>query len=146
MISRYERFSSAVFCIYRDIQKIQRVEMERHGLKGSHALCLLTLNRHPEGITAAHLCEICDKDKAAISRTLSELEHKGLVQREEPHVYRAALKLTEEGRETAGQVEQRAQLAVRKATEGLTETQGEALYEALDCLAGNLQKICKDGL
>ena len=48
--------------------------MEKYGLKGPHAQCLLAMRRNPQGITASQLCTICDKDKAAISRTVAELE------------------------------------------------------------------------
>ena len=99
MISRYEIISASVSSIYHDIQKIQRTEMAKYGLKGPHAQCLLAMSRYPEGITAARLCEICEKDKAAISRTLTELEQAGMVSRQTNNGsrYRASLTLTEQG-------------------------------------------------
>ena len=81
MVSRFEHFSSSISCIYRYIQKIERIEMEKYGLKGPYAQCLLAMRRYPEGITAARLCEVCDKDKAAVSRMVAELEEKGLITR-----------------------------------------------------------------
>ena len=74
MVSRFEHFSASISCIYRYIQRIERTEMEKYGLKGPHAQCLLAMKKHPEGITAARLCEVCEKDKAAVSRILAELE------------------------------------------------------------------------
>ena len=85
MVSRFEHFSSSIFCIYRYIQRIERKEMESYGLKGPHAQCLLTLNRFPQGVTATRLCELCDRDKAAVSRMVSELEDKGMVLRSTPN-------------------------------------------------------------
>ena len=82
MVSRYELFSSAISSIYHDIQRIERTEMARFGLKGPHAQCLVALNRYPEGITAARLCEVCEKDKAAVSRIIAELEEEGMVTRD----------------------------------------------------------------
>ncbi len=122
--------------------------MAKYGLKGAHALCLLAMSRYPEGITASHLCEICDKDKAAISRTLGELEREGLVRRDVTNGsgYRAALTLTDLGQEAACCVEDRAKCAVNAAGDGLTDAQREALYEALDLLAANLHEICQVGL
>ena len=58
MITRFEHFSSSISCIYRYIQRIERTEMEKYGLKGPHAQCLLAMRRYPEGITAARLCEV----------------------------------------------------------------------------------------
>lgn len=148
MISKYELFSSSVSCLYRDIQKIERNEMAKFGLKGPHAQCLLALSRYPEGITAAKLCEICEKDKAAISRSVAELEERGLLMRIERNGlrYRAVLKLTEEGRNAAGVVNEKARQAVEQAGEGLNDAQREVFYKVLTLIADNLHAICKDGL
>lgn len=148
MISRFEHFSSSILCIYRYIQKIERVEMEKYGLKGPHAQCLLTMKRYPDGITAARLCEACEKDKAAVSRMVAELEEKGLLVRDAVGGirYRALLKLTELGQAAADHVEQRARLAVEEASTGMTDQQRVTMYAALDLIADNLQVICATGL
>ena len=82
MLKRFEQFTSAIAAISRDVQRIERDEMEKHGLRGAFAQYLLALSRHPEGITAAGLCEVCDKDKAAVSRIVSEMDAKELILRE----------------------------------------------------------------
>lgn len=148
MVSRFEHFSASITCISRYIQKLERIEMEKYGLKGPHAQCLLAMARYPEGITAARLCEVCDKDKAAISRMVTELEEKGMVLRnlENGNRYRALLQLTELGEAAAEHVEQRARRAVEEAGSGMTEEQRIAMYGALDLIAGNLQQICAKGL
>lgn len=148
MVSRFEHFSASISCIYRYIQRIERTEMEKYGLKGPHAQCLLAMRRYPEGITAARLCEVCDKDKAAISRMMTELEEKGMVSRgdEKGNRYRMQLRLTALGEEAADHVEQRAKLAVEEAGSGMTEEQRATLYAVLDLIAGNLQTICAEGL
>ena len=148
MVSRFELFATSISCIYHYIQKIERVEMEHYGLKGPHAQCLLAMGRYPEGITAARLCEACDKDKAAISRTVAELEQEGMIQRDmkDGNRYRAQLILTEQGKTAAGQVEERVKLAVEKAGDGMTDEQRSILYEVLGMIAGHLQTICEEGL
>ena len=148
MITKYELFSSSVSCLYHDIQKIERVEMANFGLKGPHAQVLLAMNRYPEGITSAKLCEVCEKDKAAISRSVSELEQAGLLRRTERNGirYRALLVLTEQGVAAAQAVSDRARQAVEQAGEGLTDAQREVFYSVLALIAGNLHAICKDGL
>ena len=148
MISKYELFSSSVSCLYHDIQKIERVEMANFGLKGPHAQVLLAMSRYPEGITSARLCEICEKDKAAISRSVAELEQAGLLKRTERNGirYRALLLLTEQGITAAQAVSDRARQAVEQAGEGLTDAQREVFYQVLALIAGNLHTICKDGL
>lgn len=148
MLSRFEHFSSSISCIYRYIQKIERIEMEKFGLKGPHVQCLLAMDRHPEGITAAQLCAVCDKDKAAISRTVAELEQEGMVLRETPNGsrYRALLRLSQRGIAAAAQLNDRVVLAVEKAGEGLSDEQRAVFYSVLELIAGNLQNICAEGL
>lgn len=148
MVSRFEQFSSSISCIYRYIQKIERAEMEQYGLKGPHAQCLLAMSRYPEGITAARLCEVCDKDKAAVSRMVAELEEKGMISRntENGVRYRARLRLTALGETAANHVEHRARLAVEEAGAGMTQKQRETLYAVLELIAGNLQAMCTQGL
>ena len=148
MENRYELISGSVSSMYHDIQKIERVEMAKYGLKGPHAQCLLVMNKHPQGITAARLCEACEKDKAAVSRTLAELEEAGMVIRENRNGsrYRSALLLTEQGKAAAAAVVEKARLAVELAGTGFGEEEREVFYRVLAIIAGNLHRLCRDGL
>ena len=70
MKSRYEQFASSISAIYHAIQRIERNEMVHFGSRGVYAQYLAALHSHPEGLTAAQLCQLCEEDKAAISRTV----------------------------------------------------------------------------
>ncbi len=148
VIGRFEQFTAAVFAINRCVQKIERIEMGKFGLKGPHAQCLVAMSHYPDGITVTQLRDTCDKDKAAISRTVSDLETAGLVERrcDNGKRYRAMLVLTEQGKNAAEQVKKRAGYAVEKAGDGLTDVQRATMYAALEQIAENLQTICVDGL
>lgn len=148
MVSRFEQFTAAIFSINRCIQKIERVEMAKFGLKGPQAQCLLAMSRYPEGITSSQLRTVCDKDKAAISRTIADLEQQGMVQRitNNGNRYRAMLVLTPRGLSAAEYVQERARFAVDKASEGMDDEQRAVLYRCLGLIAGNLQAICAEGL
>ncbi|MBQ9147945.1 MAG: winged helix-turn-helix transcriptional regulator [Oscillospiraceae bacterium] len=148
MVSRFEQFCSSVACIYRNIQKIERIEMAKYGLKGPHAQVLLAMSRHPDGVTSGELVKLCDKDKAAISRTVAELEREGMVTRagKNGNLYRAVLTLTDRGRDAAGHVAERAKCAVEAAGNGLTDEQRKTFYAALDLIASHLQTIGEEGL
>ena len=148
MVSKYEHFSLSVSRIYHDIQKIERTQMERFGLKGPHAQTLLALHRHPEGVTSVQLCEICAKDKAAVSRTIAELEEYGMVCRQQFHgsAYRALLKLTPKGEAAAREVSARAVMAVEQAGKGLDDECRDVFYQVLARIADNLHTICKNGI
>lgn len=145
MVERFERFSVAIADISRYWHKIAAEEMEKHGLKGSHSIYLTTLYRCPEGITATRLCELCGRDKAEVSRTVSVMEKKGLIRREGSS-YRALLTLTAKGTEAAEHVRSRAALAVELAGKGLTEEQRATFYYALELINRNLQQLSEAGL
>ncbi len=148
MIDRFEQLTSSVFSVYQSILKIQRTEMAKYGLKGAHVQCILNLSSHPEGITVTQLSKLVEKDKAAISRDLAELEAKGLVEPSDKTSgsYRAKLRLTEAGEKAACFVRERVALAVQKAGEGLSDADREVFYPAFVLIASNLQNICRDGL
>jgi DNA-binding MarR family transcriptional regulator len=148
MIRRFEQFSSAFSSIYRCVQKIEREEMEKHGLKGAFAQYLMALHRCPEGMTAAQLCEVCDMNKAAVSRAISEMEECGLVCRkgEGDSTYRALVFLTAHGAEIVQFVCARAIVAVERGGEGISEEDRRTFYMALNRIATNLQRVCQEGL
>lgn len=148
MVDRFEQFCTAISSIQRCIQKIERVEMAKYGLKGPHAQCMIAMVRYPEGVTAARLCEICDKDKAAISRTVSELEQAGMVLRHDPDGkrYRSVLRLSEKGQEIAASVNDLVLVAVSKASEGYDKETQQTFVRVLGLIAGNLNTICREGL
>ena len=148
MESRYELLGGSIAVIYHDIQKIERMEMAKYNLKGPYAQCLLALKRHPDGITASKLCEVCEKDKAAVSRIVAELEATGMVARENRNGsrYRAKLFLTERGNEVAGTVVEKARQAVELAGVGFSEEEREIFYRVLSIITGNLHKLCQSGL
>ena len=147
MVTRFEQFTASVASIHRSIQKIERVEMAKYGLKGPHAQVLLAMSRFPEGVTSGELVKLCDKDKAAISRVVTEMERKGLVERGAAgSTYRAPVKLTEKGVEAANFVRTRAGAAVEAASRGLADEDRVVLYKALELIASNLQTLCKQGI
>lgn len=148
MISRFELFCGAINSISRCIMKIERVEMAKLGLKGPHATCLLAMARHPEGITAAQLCETCEKDKAAISRTIAELEQTGMVIRTDPDGkrYRSVLRLTEKGSQVAQKVNDLVYQAVKQASDGYSAQERQTFVNVLGMIAGNLQNLCRESL
>ena len=146
MVSRFEQFAASISAVYHYIQKIERTEMANFGMKGPHAQYLIAMVRYPQGITAAQLGKICDKDKAAVSRAVAELEKEGLVRRLDARTYRTPLMLTEKGSAAAAIVNRKAAQAVEAAGHGLTDENRRIFYEALDLIASNLHRISTEGI
>lgn len=148
MVDRFERFSLAISEISGHWHKIAGDEMKKYGLKASHSIYLVTMYRYPGGVTAPQLCELCFKDKADVSRMMSIMEKKGLVEKEGIHQnrYGGVFKLTGLGREAAEHVRRRASLAVEIAGRDLTDEKRAIFYEALEQIASRLREIRKEGL
>ena len=148
MIDRFEQFVSYISAIHRDIQRIEREEMEKLGLKGAYAQYLVAMHRYPEGITAADLCEVCDKDKAAVSRAVTEMEKHGLLSKlcGYENQYRALLRLTEKGRHAAEYVCRKAVCAVQIAATEVDDEARAVMYRSLRSVASRVQLITKEGL
>ena len=149
MTSRFEQFTMVISGINRYIQKLERNEMIKRGYKGAFAQYLAVLKRFEDGLTSTELCEVCDKDKAAVSRIIAEMEEKGLVSREHKNIrtYRSKIVLTEKGRNTADYVAERAKAAISAVSDGVMDgNQREVFYSTLDVLYKNLQKVSREGI
>ena len=148
MVGRFEIFTLGLSEITSSWNKIASDELKPFGLKGTYVIYLIALYKHPEGLTAANLSEMCNRDKAEVSRSIAALEKKELVKRENTTIngYRAKITLTQQGRTSTAAIRERVKLAVEKGGEGLTEEQRESFYTALEIICANLKKISKEGL
>lgn len=148
MFERFEKFSFIIASINRSLHKIAAEEMVSYGLKGSFAFYLAAMHSRPEGVTAAQLSELCERDKAAVSRVLSEMESMGLIKREgaAEKNYRTLIVLTDEGRKAADYVVRRATLAVEEAGCGLTDENRAIFYQSIELIASNLVRIADNGM
>ena len=147
MLTRFEQFCSIISTIYRDVQRLGREVMIQYGYKGAFAQYLVVLCQNPEGLSASQLSELCDKDKAAVSRVVAEMQEKGLIHREcgECSVYKSKIKLTEEGQRIACSVCQSVHETVAAVAGELTEEERDAFYRSLGLIHGKLDSLIKDG-
>ncbi len=115
-MDRFEAFTGSILELNRYLQKLKEIEMRPYGLRAGHVMCLYYLGKNPQGLTATELTEVCREDKAAVSRSLSQLIQKDLVCGDFPEHKRAL---------TSGSL-------------GLTQLQKENLYAAMDIIIKNL--------
>ena len=76
MQQRFETFTVLISGINRNIRRIKTEEMEEFDLKSHHVSCIYYLYMQ-DGLTARELCDLCEEDKANISRALDFLEKQG---------------------------------------------------------------------
>lgn len=141
MFNRFEQFTTAISQIYKSVQKIKTNEVNSYGLKANHVMILFQLKKHEAGLTPSMLCELCDVDKAAISRAVKELIGKGFIRNSDSdgRKYRVPLILTDEGEEAALHIEQAIKHAVEVGGAGLTDRQRAEFYHSLLLIARNLE-------
>ena len=144
MKQRFETFVTAISSISRSLQRLKSMEMADLGLKGTHVMCLYQLQQHEEGLTSSQLCQLCDEDKAAISRTVSEL--KGLelicIPEETEKRYRKRILLTDQGRQVTARMDRKIVDAVTAATQGYSQQEREIFIRVLLRVDENLQGAC----
>ena len=143
-MSRFEQFTVSIFSIAHYWNKIATEEMREHGLKGTYALYLLTLYSEEDGITAAQLCEVTQRDKADVSRAVSVFQEKGFVEAYGENRYRAPIKLTAKGKMIAANIRKKADSALKSAGEGLSDEMRRNMYKALDIISANLREMCDE--
>ncbi len=147
MIDRFEGFVRIIYDLHKSIEKIKKGKMKEFGLSGNHVMCLFYLAQYPEGLTASQLCQMISVDKAATSRTLSELVEKGYVyypNMEGQKKYRIAVALTEKGVELTGKIEDIICKMVEEARSGLNEEETNSMYRALNKVSANLERLVKN--
>ena len=142
MEERFETFTVLIARINRGIKRIKAEEMAEFGLKGPHVSCLYYLSCCGE-MTAAELCERCDEDKAAISRSLDDLEKNGYITCASGagKRYKSPLRLTEKGKTVGRAISEKIIRIVDAASEGLSEEERRTMYRALSLISGNLENI-----
>lgn len=139
MQQRFETFTVLIAKISRSIRRIKAEEMSEFHLKGPHVSCLYYLTQLGP-LTAGQLCDRCEEDKAAVSRSLEYLEQNGYVTRPDKR-YRSPLTLTEKGQETGRAIAGKIDRLVEAASEGLTPEQRQVMYDALTCISGHLERL-----
>ena len=139
MIQRFDAFVSGITSCYKYIQRIKSMEMTEFGLKGTHVMCLYYLRQNPAGLTASQLCGLCAEDKAAISRTVSELRSRGYITTLSEKAYRAMLTLTAAGQEVARKFDKLIEGWVTAGGDGLTDEERTDFYKSLAIIAENLR-------
>ena len=106
---------------------------------------MVTILSHDGVLTAANLCELCGRDKADVSRSVSAMESMGLLRRTGDNPYRARLKLTDNGRAAALSIREIAAGIFDRVGGELTPENREIFYKTLATVSFNLEEYCKKG-
>lgn len=145
MENRFEVFTTQISKISRYIRKIKSIEMSKFNLKTTHVSCLYYLYKSKDNMTAKELCDICDEDKSAISRSIDYLEKNEYIMctSKTEKRYKSPLFLTEKGKTVGIEIAKKIDNFLNEASEGISEENRDNLYKSLSVISNNLQKICE---
>ena len=143
---RFNRFCSLLCGATKSIQKLKSKYMTHYGLTSAHTMCIRYLDASPDGLTRMELAEMCDIDKAQISRTVNELCAKGyLTETEnESNNYRKRLKLTPMGKDTADKINKAVAEIHSFVSDDLSEEQLMNFYSTFDLICLRLRQAEED--
>ena len=145
MENRYELFTGLITKINRLIKRIKTDAMAEFELKVPHTSCLFYL--YTDGsLNATQLCERCESDKGAMSRTLDFLEKEGYITFDKcgARKYKNPVKLTEKGVLVGEKLSEKIDNVLMRAGEGLADDDRVKLYAGLALISDNLQGICDE--
>lgn len=140
----YSIFTLLIAKCNRCIRKLKQEEMGNFSLKGPHVSCLYYLYKNGGPLTLKELCDVCDEDKAQISRALDSLEKDGYIRCDSKTEkrYKSPLFLTDKGLEVSADIVKKIDSIVESAGEGVTEENRVIFYKTLMTISDNLQKMC----
>ena len=146
MKERFKTFTVLIAKISRNIKKIKNQEMAEYGLRSVHVTCLYYLYSQ-EALTATELCELCEEDKATISRSLDFLEENGYIVCEtmQSKRYKAPLLLTEKGAEVGKKITDKINFVLDEICIDMTEEQRVEFYRGLAIISDSLE-LCTKGI
>jgi DNA-binding MarR family transcriptional regulator len=144
ILERFETFTVLVAKINRNIRRIKSEEMAEFNLKSPHVSCLYYLYK-AEALTAKELSDMCDEDKAAISRSILHLEKSGYLvcDSQAKKRYKAPLLLTEEGRAVASRIAEKIDGVLDYVGGFMDQKERLEFYQTLSRISDNIQKFCE---
>ena len=142
MLARFETFTVLINRISRNIRRIKNQEMAEYELRSPHISCLYYLYVS-DGLTASELCELCEEDKATISRSLDFLEKNGYITREPKgeRRYKSPLLLTEQGALVAEKIAVKINRVLDELSLGLSDAERASFYRSLAIISEKLEEL-----
>ena len=142
MNERFETFTVLMTKISRNIRKIKAGVMSEFDLKSAHVSCVYYLYKSG-AMTATELCEACEEDKAAVSRSIDYLEKNGYIicDSETAKRYKTPLRLTEKGNAIGKRLTDRVDSVLDEVGKTMGDEMRKTMYEGLNIVCNDLQNI-----
>lgn len=139
MQNRYEVFTTLINSINRSIRRIKNDAMKDYNLKSHHVSCLYYLYKKGS-LTPTELTDLCDEDKAAISRSLDFLEkNEYIIRPKNKKHYNCKIILTEKGNEIGEYITKKIDSILYNVDELILEENRAIFYETLMLIENSLK-------
>ncbi|MBO5068153.1 MAG: hypothetical protein J6C62_07115 [Clostridia bacterium] len=137
----FKTFSIYISTINRNIRRLKTEIMAKYDLKCPHVSSFYYL--YTDGpLTAKELCDLCQEDKGALSRSIDYLEKEGFIENvQKGRKYKVPLSLTEKGKVIGKYLVGKIDEYFNKASVGLSEADRVALFKGLAIVSENLESI-----
>ena len=136
----FKAFTVMVRKINRDIKRLKTEIMAEFNLKCPHVSSFYYL--YASGpMTAKELCEACQEDKGALSRSIDYLEKEGFIESIDKKKYKKPLVLTEKGRMIGKRLAEKIDALFLEASSDLSEEERTMLFEGLFKVSDRLEKL-----
>jgi DNA-binding MarR family transcriptional regulator len=102
---RLDEFMTLIVGASRSVTKLKSKYMASFGLGSTHTMCIRKLYASENGLTRTQISEICELDKAQVSRIINELAQKGYaVEGPGKSNYKRRVVLTDDGKRIAAEI------------------------------------------
>ena len=145
MLERFNYFSSEVFAIVKNWQKIASQVMKDFGLTSSQLIYMLALYDHDK-LNSTELVKISGKDKSDVSRNLNQMIKSGIVEKKSNNKnnYGGSFYLTDKGRLIGSKISKKTMEYMELANKNISREKKEIFYEVLDALSENIEKLTEN--
>lgn len=137
----FKSFTIMVRQINRNIKRLKTDIMSEFDLKCPHVSSFYYLYTNGS-LTAKELCEVCQEDKGALSRSIDYLEKEGFIENlDKRKKYKSPLSLTEKGKKIGKHLAQKIDEMFAFASKDLSEQERMILFSSLDRVNKRLEEI-----
>lgn len=141
MLRKIGNFTKNILIIYKGLQKMSKLALQKYNLKSNHTMCLFYLMQNPDGLTATQLSEKIGIDKAAVSRMLPQMFKGGYLEYRDfdgGKKYNTHIVLTESGKVLAQDLDAFISEYVNKFSTGVSKSDIIVMYCSLKTIAANI--------
>ena len=140
MLDKFNYFSSEIFNLVKNWQKLAGQVMKDFGLNASQLIYMLALYDHDK-LNSMELVKISGKDKSDVSRNLNQM-----IKSNNKNNYGGSFYLTEKGRLIGAKISERTMEYIELANKNISGDKKEIFYEVLGALSENIENLTEEKL